>query len=407
MIKRWHRITFVLVISFLLLTCIDPYTPDLKSFESLLVVDALVTDEYASNYVRLTRTTEKPGEKAVTVNGARVVITDDLGNSAVLTERYPGDYRTDSSLFRGSVGRSYTLSIETDDGEQYESDACTMYPVPDIDSLYYGRDQLFSEETGTFREGVTFYIDTRGVSPDSYFRWSYDEWWKFSVPDPKLFDYINDSTIIPVSEIKLNCWGNSRSDVIDIGNTLSGQPGNFIMKPVLFVASAESNRLLIQYSVEVKQMSLSKKEYEFWDLMTEINEAGGDIFDKQPFQIFSNVRNTTSPDDQVIGYFQVSGVKQRRIDITYSEAAALNLPIYRYECDRLEKGEVDFPPTGPGEGFTFNEIHAAYLNEGYYFIKPVYTAEGALHRLVFVRPLCADCTVAGSMEKPWFWIDRE
>jgi hypothetical protein len=32
-----------------LFTCIDPYTPDLKSFESRLVVDALVTDEDKSN----------------------------------------------------------------------------------------------------------------------------------------------------------------------------------------------------------------------------------------------------------------------------------------------------------------------------------------------------------------------
>ena len=66
--KRWYKITFILVIACTLFTCIDPYTPDLKNFESRLVVDALVTDEDKSNYVILTRTTEKSDDDPVRVN---------------------------------------------------------------------------------------------------------------------------------------------------------------------------------------------------------------------------------------------------------------------------------------------------------------------------------------------------
>jgi len=327
MIKRWHRIIFIIIISYSLVTCIDPYTPRLRSFESRLVVDALVTDEIASNYVRLTRTTLLPDDKPEKVTGAHVTITDDLGASFVLEERYPGDYRTDSLSFRGETGRTYTLKIETTDGDSYESVPCLMYPVPGIDSLYYGKDQVFSEETGRFREGITFYIDTREETPGSYYRWSYEEWWKFSVPDPAIFRYLNDSTIPPLEQINRTCYAHTRSDVIDIENTVSGHIGDFVMKPVLFIASDESDRLLIQYCVEVKQMSLSPAEYEFWNLMTEINEAGGDIFDKQPFQVFSNIRNTADEDDLVIGYFQVSAVKQKRIYVTFRDAEALDLPL--------------------------------------------------------------------------------
>jgi len=154
-------------------------------------------------------------------------------------------------------------------------------------------------------------------------------------------------------------------------------------------------------------MSLSPEEYEFWHLMTEINEAGGDIFDKQPFQVFSNIRNLTDPDDQVIGYFQVSGVKHKRIYVTLREAAALNIPLYHYECDRQEKGEIDYPSTSPGEGFTFNEIYAAFLNSGYAFVAPIYDNNYELFRLIFVKPYCADCTLRGSLDKPWFWEDLD
>ena len=405
MIKRWHRIIFIIIISYSLVTCIDPYTPRLRSFESRLVVDALVTDEIASNYVRLTRTTLLPDDKPEKVSGAHVTITDDLGASFVLEERYPGDYRTDSLSFRGETGRTYTLKIETSDGDSYESVPCLMYPVPGIDSLYYGKDQVFSEETGRFREGITFYIDTREETPGSYYRWSYEEWWKFSVPDPAIFRYLNDSTIPPLEQINRTCYAHTRSDVIDIENTVSGHIGDFVMKPVLFIASDESDRLLIQYCVEVKQMSLSPAEYEFWNLMTEINEAGGDIFDKQPFQVFSNIRNTADEDDQVIGYFQVSAVKQKRIYVTFRDAEALDLPLYFYECDRQEKGEIDYPSSGLGEGFTFDEIHAAFLHSGYAFVGPIFDKDNELFRLIFVKPYCADCTLRGSLGKPWFWVD--
>jgi len=406
MIKRWYRIIFVIIISFTLFTCIDPYTPQLRKFESRLVVDALVTDEISSSYVRLSRTTLLPDENPVKVTGATVTLKDDLGNTVIFSERNPGDYHTDSLTFRGEVGRRYTLSIVTGDGVTYESSPCLMHPVPAIDSLYYGVDQVFSEQTGSFREGISFYIDTRNETPGSYYRWSYEEFWKFSVPDPAIFRYIDDTTIFPLSIIKQTCWSHTSSDLIDIENTVSGHTGDFVMKPILFVASDESDRLLIQYCLVVKQMSVSAEEYEFWNLMNEINEAGGDIFDKQPFQVFSNIRNTTDPDDQVIGYFQVSGVKQKQIYVTAREAADLGLPVYRYECDRQEKGEIDYPSTS-GEGFTFNEIHAAFLYSGYAFVGPIFDKDNKLFRLIFVRPHCADCTLRGSLSRPWFWVDLE
>lgn len=404
---RWHKITFILVTACTLFTCIDPYTPDLKNFESLLVVDALVTDEDRSNYVILTRTFETSDDDPVRVTGATVIISDDLGYSTILEEKRAGEYRTDSLTFRGAIGRTYKLSIETESGEKYESDPSFMYPVPEIDSIYFSKDQLLSEETGEMIPGISIFIDSRDGTAGNYYRWSYEEWWKFQVPEPKMFNYINDSTIVPVAEIKKTCWANNKSDVIDIENTVLGNTGGFIQKPVLFIASEETNRLLIQYYVEVRQLSVSKEEYGFWDLMLQLNESGGDIFDKQPFQIFSNIHNVTNPDERIIGYFQVSGAKLIQKYITYNEIGNLDLPLYRYECERIEKGEIDYPPPGMGKGLTFNDINAGFLNSGYTFIGPIYNQSGELFRLIFVRPFCAECTVSGTMTKPSFWVDIE
>jgi len=407
MTRRWHKITFFLIITLTFFTCIDPYTPNLKSFESCLVVDALVTDENKSNYVILTRTIEAVDEDPVRVSGATVIIADDLGNRTTLSEKNPGEYRTDSLTFRGSAGRTYALSIEISEGEKYETEPCLLYPAPDIDSIYFEKDQVISKETGEARQGVTIYIDSQDESTSNYYRWTYEEWWKFTVPDPKLFDYVNDSTINPVAEIKQNCWANSKSDVVDIQNIILANTGGFVKKPVLFAASDETDRFLIQYCIEVRQLSISKQEYEFWNLMLQLNETGGDIFDKQPFQIFSNIKCTTDPEKQVIGYFQVSGAKNIRKYITVNEIANLGLPLYRYECERVEKGEIDYPPVTPAAQFTFDDINQAFLNSGFTFIKPLFTAEGELLRLAFVRPMCAECTVNGSITKPYFWVDVE
>ena len=401
---KGYKLVFFMLTASTLFTCIDPYSPKLDKFESLLVVDALITDEDISNFVNLSRTIDTMGKIPEMITGAFVTIQDDLGNSTVLNERNQGEYRTDSLTFRGVTGRTYTLHIKTEDGDEYESEPCLMYPAPDIDSIYFNKDQVMSEETGEIVQGITIYIDSRGESTSDYYRWTYEEWWKFIAPDPKMYDFINDSTIIPVAQVKQACWANKKSDVIDIETTVLGNTGGFVKRPVLFVASEETNRLLIQYCVEVRQLSVSKEEYEFWNIMLQINESGGDIFDKQPFQIISNIKSITDPYEQVIGYFQVSGAKRKQKYITVREMIDLNLPLYRYECERFEKGPIDFPELK----YTFKALYDGFLNSGYTFIKPTYdNSSGELLRLVFVRPFCADCTLSGSLNKPDFWVDIE
>jgi hypothetical protein len=82
------------------------------------------------------------------VSDATVSISDDQGNKSYLNNLNNGIYKTDSLEFRGSVGRTYTLHILTNEGEEYESDPCLMQSVAEIDSIYIERDQrLISNET--------------------------------------------------------------------------------------------------------------------------------------------------------------------------------------------------------------------------------------------------------------------
>src|SRR5674476_672484 len=67
--KRSVILPVLLILSLTLIKCIDPYYPKLEKYQSLLVVDALLTDEDLPASVRITRTTETRDEVLPMVTG--------------------------------------------------------------------------------------------------------------------------------------------------------------------------------------------------------------------------------------------------------------------------------------------------------------------------------------------------
>jgi len=395
----------LLIFVCIFITCIDPFTTDLKKFESLLVIDALVTDENSSYTVRLSRTNKTQFSEISMLTGALVSILDDTGVSAFLHEAGNGVYKTDSLQFLGKPGRSYKINIATTDGNEYESEFSFMYPVDQIDRIYFSKDQEIQSNGGETVEGIRIYLDSESNDEGRFYRWTYDEWWKIVVPDPKKFIYLNDSTIFEVDQVKQICWGNKKSDDIIIQSTDIGGNNRIVKKPILFIDSEKTPRLLIKYCIDIKQLSVSEKEYEFWNHLKQINESGGDIFEKQPFPVFSNIHNINDPEETVLGFFQVSAVSHKRIYISADDIASMNLPKYIYNCNRTVLGPIDFPPPITGGGITFDKIYKMYVGPVYAFVEPVYNSQHELLRLAFSKIDCTDCTLNGTLEKPDFWVE--
>lgn len=400
------RSVFSVIIVFFLCTCIDPYSPKLKGYESLLVVDGLITDEAASYTVRLSRTTREQDAVPVQVPDASVYISDDNGNTAGLISAGDGTYRTDSNSFRGETGRNYTLHIITSDGNEYKSDPATMQPVSDIDSIYFGREQELVNNGSETQDGIMIYLDSKNNLNNSYLRWDFEEIWKFRVPTPKKFDYINDTTILPVKNVNAVGWKENRSSNVLIRSLFPEGGAGIVKEPLNFVAPEMSDRLSVQYSIMVRQYSVSMEEYEFWNSMIKVNNSGADIFASQPFPVLSNIHNIDNPGELVLGYFQVSAVKQRRKYITFNEIKSLELPLYHYQCQRIEKEPKDYKmPWGVPP--TWDDVYRMFcINTGFDFVEPLYIPGTiVLSKLVFASPECADSEVTGTLIKPDFWID--
>jgi hypothetical protein len=400
-------ITVFLVIT--LCTCIDPYRPKLSGYPSLLVVDGLVTNENAPYEVKLSRTIQGVDEVPDKVSDAVVTISDETGKKTSLINSGDGIYKTDNNVFIGAIGKTYILDILTKDGKEYKSEPCTMLPVPEIDSLYYEKNVGFTDNQSETHEGISIYIDSKeGDETNKNYRWEYEETWKFKVPNPQKFNYINDSTILLVDSVKEFCWRKQNSSEILINSISAGQANIILKEPLCFISPDLSDRLTIQYSILAKQFSISKKESEFWANLKTVNESGGDISGSQPFPVISNISNINNPEEKVLGYFRVSAVSQKRKNITFRELAGLNLPNYHYDCVRIEKAPGDYcigvnyciPPT-------FNEMYRMWLAlPNYRFIEPIYDpVTRKLLKLVFTTNVCADCEYTGTLKKPDFWID--
>ena len=103
---------------------------------SILVVEGAINDGPGTYMVTLSQSVSFNSDKRINVNKAEVFVIDDLNNRYNFKEKTPGLYFSDSTSFRGQVGRIYTLYINTTDSLKYKSTPCTIGPPSQIDSAY-------------------------------------------------------------------------------------------------------------------------------------------------------------------------------------------------------------------------------------------------------------------------------
>jgi hypothetical protein len=367
---------------------------------SLLVVEGIITDLNTSFEVRISRTFQDLNASRTPVINATVFITDDSGNNYFMINSWNGTYSTESSQFTGVPGRTYILHILTSEGKEYESDPCLMQYASDIDSIYFAKDQRFANNGTERQEGITIYLDSKEIDENQHYRWEYEETWKSKVPFPQKYNYVSSTEITEVEVRNEYNWKNSISDDIIIRSVYTGHSDRLVRQPIAFIASEKSDRLTVEYSILVKQYSISKKEYDFWSNMKKVNETGGDIFDTQPYSVLSNIHNINDPDEKVLGYFQVSAVKEKRVFIKYDEIYPLHLPPYHTNCEKIEADPVIYAAS-------FDKLYEIFCyNSDYCFVEPLYNIlTGELEKLVFARPECSTCGATGDITKPDFWID--
>ena len=105
---------------------------DLNSVAPQIVIEGNISDSPGPYYVTLSKTVnfDQPNTFPP-VTGAHVIMSDNVGNSELLTETSPGTYRT--SVIQGTPGRTYTLDVISE-GKEYNATSTMPAPVK-FDSL--------------------------------------------------------------------------------------------------------------------------------------------------------------------------------------------------------------------------------------------------------------------------------
>ncbi|GAB3696058.1 hypothetical protein GCM10027592_18680 [Spirosoma flavus] len=317
-----------------LFSCVDEVQLPIRQAERRLVIEGLVTDG-PFPWVRLTYSgfynSANPAPPELVINDALVVIKDEEGRSVRLVPDpfAPAYYGLRDSSFVGQVGRTYTLSVTLPDGSRYESKPERLNPVPMLDPLQAHYRRSISELGQPDLYDIM--IDTQDpTTPGNYYRWSSSayipRWTEF---DPKHPPYNPFGTICGTC----SCWVPSYgpptdvlSDALINGNRISGRV--VFSVPIMAVSA---------FYVQVRQYSLTRAAYQYWNLFEQQRTRTGSLFDPQPASIEGNVRAVNDTTKLALGFFGASAMSQQR----------LTIPGDTINYDRfLLKGKQFIPPNG-------------------------------------------------------------
>ena len=263
-----------------LVACEDVVQIDVPETDPRLVIEGWVYDNQDTQTIVLrnsiayfTAGTLPPETEA------QVMVTTASGERFTFVERKAGVYQ---ASFRGSVGESYTLNIETLAGQQYVSAPQEMLPVPPLDSVYAIRGD--STEEGADYHPAWDYTDPAGV--ENYYRWRF---------------YINDSLQNKIEESLVV------SDEFIDGKTIIGAE---FLNP-LSLSTGDT--------LTIEQLSLTREAYNFLIQVEQLAGNTGGLFDTQPDPVRANVTNVNQAQDYVLGYFGVSSAVRATTTVVNDE----------------------------------------------------------------------------------------
>jgi hypothetical protein len=304
---------------FFVASCVDLYDPNLKSTQQRLVVEAQITTELDFQWVDLTY---DAGYNSVETNfnflvkNAKVWITDNLGNRYDFIDSKkevqpikatPGfDYRSQIK-FQAVVGRTYQLFVQTENGKQYRSKPELVRAVPKLDKIYSEFKKLPPESPNPIGEFSVLTDLKDSPTPDEFYRWESVHWYQV---DFCRYYSTDTSPYIHRQPCCQECYEFKickecqpiASDRFTNGNEIKKQ----------LIAKVPYNDLT-QYYLKIRQYSISKETYNFWNTLQVQSQNTGGLFDVTPKQIKGNISSVKDANEEVLGYFSASDVVEKII----------------------------------------------------------------------------------------------
>jgi hypothetical protein len=311
---------------FILQSCIEDFSVDLPIQQTLLVVDAAITDQAKDQSVslRLNQPAFDANKPKAVLDATVEILINNKDRVRLVDRKKTGDYFLPNG-FKPQINTDYKLLIITKEGKKYESSSERLTTTPKIKDL---RIEFVPPEKGNglYIPGYHYiYLDTqdeKGVNNNYY--WTWRAWekqevcqtcdaslyrfdsrlrvWRCIVFNPfeeKVYDYRCDE---PCWDVFYNKELNVLSDVLGEGNEIK----NRLIAQVPF----------LQYSgalVEIVQQCVSQTGFKYMKLLIEQGQNTGTLADTPPAALIGNIKNVDDVREPVGGVFMISGTDVRLV----------------------------------------------------------------------------------------------
>jgi hypothetical protein len=363
------------------------YDPEISTLDSVkYVVTGQVNKGDDFQYVNISTSSPVGKPKYIPVTGCKVRIIEAKGNQYETTDMEDGNYKALIPEAELTEGSSFMVDIIVPDGTHIVSDFDIMTDCPPVDTVYYVVTTMPSDNPAVNIKGIQFYVDLDAVNyPGRYFRWEAIETWEFRAVYP--IEWVYDGKvhhILPVDYSRKICWKTTLVKNVFTLSTLNLAENKYKAYQLHFIDNVSSPRLLYGTSLLLKQYSLSKPAYEYWEKLRINSYDQGGLYEKQPMVIKGNMHNLTHPEQQILGFFGASTVSSKRIFVKNPG----NLPSeYNPGCSvEFEKPLLSFKGVQPP--------YPVYL----------YATPNNSYLIIILPLYCYDCReTGGDTIKPAFW----
>ena len=321
------KLFFLIVITIVpvCFSCHEIYNPDTDNVSSALVVSGRITDQPGPYTIQLSLAVPYDGANVrPAVQKAKVSITDDGGNTYKFTETSNGNYVSNPAELIGQPGKTYTLHIETTDGNNYESEPQTLQPNDFTTNVYAqssSQDNLVEDAYGGITKvtipGVDLLVDIQNNS---------DTLPRFRFIPVVTVEYAYSIIISPMLTYTYFCWNTSFFNDINITSekyqssstgikkhAIYFQPANDYFDVVYTDPVTKKDSILqapiINYLIKLERYRISNRTYQFYKDINTLLSAEGKLFDPIASQVKGNIKCKTDSRKLVLGFFDASSIR--------------------------------------------------------------------------------------------------
>ncbi len=382
----------ILLLAVLFTSCVDRFTPEIKGYENLLVIEGILTNEEETTYLKISRSYSVDSLRNTNVDAVAYIEDSRMNKTYFVTDINDPSIQRITPGFQAEIGETYVLHIIVDDNETYTSSPVTLLKTPEIDSIYLEYKTRINSDNEN-EKYAQIYLDTHDETDNTrFYRWNWSEAYEINTPLVSLY-LLKNMKVKQRSEDEMinRCWLFDENKSIVVRSTKHLSKDVVSHQPLVSFSSS-SLKPKVLYSIKVDQYALSEESYNFYSHLQKVSEGVGSLFDPQPAQVIGNIKRDQDPNELVLGIFEANTASSLRVFFSPRDLREIVFSNTLFPSCKSEVVE--------------KELVAQYVGQGYNMIMhaglPPADPE-ALAPFVMAHKKCTDCTIFGTKNKPDYW----